>query len=106
MESPNFDHWETLAAFHGTGSDRYYDVDALVAGHDSFTDLEENARQVHDQQRRPHPALIRQALPPLHHARHGRLVDQATAAKTIAETKSAPSSIVTFGSNCKAATMC
>ena len=43
MESPNFDHWETLAAFHGTGSDRFYDVDALVAGHDSFTDLEENA---------------------------------------------------------------
>jgi ubiquinone/menaquinone biosynthesis C-methylase UbiE len=43
MESPNFDHWETLAAYHGTGSDRYYDVDALVAGHDSFTDLEENA---------------------------------------------------------------
>ena len=43
VESPNFDHWETLAAYHGTGSDRYYDVDALVAGHDSFTDLEENA---------------------------------------------------------------
>jgi ubiquinone/menaquinone biosynthesis C-methylase UbiE len=43
MESPNFDHWETLAAFHGTGSDRFYDVDELVAGHDSFTDLEENA---------------------------------------------------------------
>ena len=43
MESPNFDHWETLAAFHGTGSDRFYDVDALIAGHDSFTDLEENA---------------------------------------------------------------
>jgi 2-polyprenyl-3-methyl-5-hydroxy-6-metoxy-1,4-benzoquinol methylase len=43
MENPNFDHWETLAAFHGTGSDRFYDVDALVAGHDSLTDLEENA---------------------------------------------------------------
>ncbi|HEY5437532.1 MAG TPA: class I SAM-dependent methyltransferase [Acidimicrobiales bacterium] len=43
MESPNFDHWETLAAFHGTGSDRFYDVDTLVGGKDSLTDLEENA---------------------------------------------------------------
>jgi SAM-dependent methyltransferase len=29
----NLDHWEKLAAFHGTGQDRYYDLDALAAGH-------------------------------------------------------------------------
>lgn len=43
MDGPNFEHWETLAAFHGTGFDRIYDVDALVAGQDSTGDLEERA---------------------------------------------------------------
>jgi SAM-dependent methyltransferase len=28
----NFTHWESLAAFHGTGNDRFYDLDALIAG--------------------------------------------------------------------------
>ncbi len=28
----NLAHWEDLARFHGTGNDRYYDLDALVAG--------------------------------------------------------------------------
>ncbi|MEO9180930.1 MAG: class I SAM-dependent methyltransferase [Acidimicrobiales bacterium] len=46
MDRPNFEHWETLASFHGTGSDRIYDVDALVAGQDSTGDLEELALDV------------------------------------------------------------
>ena len=33
MESDgNLEHWERLAAFHGTGSDDYYDVQALIRG--------------------------------------------------------------------------
>ncbi len=43
MEQPNLPHWEALAAFHGRGDDRYYDLDALVGGASSLTDLEERA---------------------------------------------------------------
>ncbi len=32
MEDSTYAHWEQLAAFHGTGGDRMYDLDALVAG--------------------------------------------------------------------------
>ena len=27
MDDPNRDHWEQLATIHGTGADRYYDLD-------------------------------------------------------------------------------
>ena len=40
---PNIEHWETLAAFHATGADRIYDLDALVAGRDSLTPFEDRA---------------------------------------------------------------
>jgi len=33
-------HWDALAAVHGTGHDRIYDIDALVAGHNSMTSRE------------------------------------------------------------------
>ncbi|HEY8788974.1 MAG TPA: class I SAM-dependent methyltransferase [Actinopolymorphaceae bacterium] len=33
-------HWDALAAVHGTGHDRIYDIDALVAGHNSMTSHE------------------------------------------------------------------
>jgi SAM-dependent methyltransferase len=36
----NLEHWESLAAFHGTGSDNYYDVDALIRGEMSFRPVE------------------------------------------------------------------
>jgi ubiquinone/menaquinone biosynthesis C-methylase UbiE len=32
MEEANYDHCEQLAALHGTGHDRMYDLEALVAG--------------------------------------------------------------------------
>jgi ubiquinone/menaquinone biosynthesis C-methylase UbiE len=32
MDASNLDHWEQLAAVHGTGNDRYYDLDSLIAG--------------------------------------------------------------------------
>ncbi len=32
MDRANLAHWEQLASLHGTGPDRYYDLDALVAG--------------------------------------------------------------------------
>jgi ubiquinone/menaquinone biosynthesis C-methylase UbiE len=32
MDDNNFAHWESLAAFHGTGNDRFYDLEALIAG--------------------------------------------------------------------------
>jgi SAM-dependent methyltransferase len=32
MEESSYTHWEQLAAFHGTGDDRMYDLDALIAG--------------------------------------------------------------------------
>lgn len=38
--SGNLAHWEELAAFHGTGQDRYYDVDALVRGDMELRPLE------------------------------------------------------------------
>jgi SAM-dependent methyltransferase len=41
--NPNYEHWETLAAFHATGSDRIYDLDALLAGKDSLTVFEDQA---------------------------------------------------------------
>ena len=41
--SGNLEHWEDLAAFHGTGDDSYYDVPALVRGDTSLRDLERQA---------------------------------------------------------------
>ncbi len=41
--SGNLEHWEDLAAFHGTGRDGYYDVPALVRGDMSLRDLESRA---------------------------------------------------------------
>jgi SAM-dependent methyltransferase len=41
--SGNLEHWEDLAAFHGTGHDSYYDVDALVRGDLSLRSLERDA---------------------------------------------------------------
>ena len=32
MEETSYTHWEKLAAFHGTGEDCMYDLDALIAG--------------------------------------------------------------------------
>jgi len=32
VDQPNLDHWEALARLHGTGPDRYYDLDGLIAG--------------------------------------------------------------------------
>jgi SAM-dependent methyltransferase len=32
MDRSNLDHWEQLATVHGTGADRYYHLDSLVAG--------------------------------------------------------------------------
>jgi hypothetical protein len=32
MDHGNHLHWEQLASFHGTGADRYYDLDLVVAG--------------------------------------------------------------------------
>lgn len=39
----NLAYWESLAGFHGTGDDRYYDVEAIVRGETRMTDLEEAA---------------------------------------------------------------
>ena len=36
-------HWETLAGFHGTTGDSYYDLDRVVAGGTLMTVLEEQA---------------------------------------------------------------
>ena len=44
--NPNFEHWETLAAFHATGGDRIYDLDALLGGRDSLTFVEDHAIDV------------------------------------------------------------
>ena len=38
--SGNLEHWELLAGFHGTGSDDYYDVPALIRGEMSLRPLE------------------------------------------------------------------
>ena len=32
MDRSNHQHWEQLASVHGLGNDRYYDLDALIAG--------------------------------------------------------------------------
>jgi SAM-dependent methyltransferase len=32
VDDTNLEHWEHLAAFHGTGDDRLYDLDALISG--------------------------------------------------------------------------
>jgi SAM-dependent methyltransferase len=32
MQEDNYAHWESLAAFHGTGNDRFYDLEALIGG--------------------------------------------------------------------------
>ena len=32
MDRSNHEHWEQLATIHGTGPDRYYDLEALVCG--------------------------------------------------------------------------
>lgn len=39
----NLAYWESLAGFHGTGEDAYYDVEAIVRGETRMTDLEEGA---------------------------------------------------------------
>jgi SAM-dependent methyltransferase len=36
-------YWDSLAAVHGNGDDRYYDVAALLAGESTLTDIEERA---------------------------------------------------------------
>jgi len=43
VDCPNLDHWEKLASLHGTGQDRYYDLDALVAGASLMGDEERRA---------------------------------------------------------------
>lgn len=42
MERFNWDYWEQLAALHGRGADRYYDLEALIAGA-SLMGVEERA---------------------------------------------------------------
>jgi SAM-dependent methyltransferase len=32
MQDNNYTHWESLAAFHGTGNDRFYDLETLIGG--------------------------------------------------------------------------
>lgn len=39
----NLEHWEDLAAFHGTGNDSYYDIPALIDGRTALRDLERAA---------------------------------------------------------------
>jgi 2-polyprenyl-3-methyl-5-hydroxy-6-metoxy-1,4-benzoquinol methylase len=41
--SGNLEHWESLAAFHGTGADNYYDIPALVRGDSSLRPIERAA---------------------------------------------------------------
>ncbi|MDO8308383.1 MAG: class I SAM-dependent methyltransferase [Actinomycetota bacterium] len=41
--SGNLDHWQDLAAFHGTGNDDYYDIPALVSGEASLRATEQGA---------------------------------------------------------------
>lgn len=43
MDRSNWEHWEQLASLHGTGADRYYDLDALVAGASLMGDEERAA---------------------------------------------------------------
>src|SRR5487761_1922340 len=46
MDQANLEHWETLAAFHGTGRDRYYDLDRVVAGGTLMGDAEAAALEL------------------------------------------------------------
>jgi SAM-dependent methyltransferase len=39
----NLEHWESLAALHGTGSDNYYDIPALIRGESSLRSVERSA---------------------------------------------------------------
>lgn len=41
--SGNLDHWESLARFHGTGQDNYYDLPALVRGDTELRPMERAA---------------------------------------------------------------
>ena len=41
--SGNLDHWQDLAAFHGTGNDHYYDLDAMVSGLSALRPIEQAA---------------------------------------------------------------
>ena len=41
--SVNIQFWDALAAVHGSEGDRYYDLDALVEGRSSLSDVEEAA---------------------------------------------------------------
>jgi ubiquinone/menaquinone biosynthesis C-methylase UbiE len=43
MDDHTLDHWDQLAAFHGTGTDRYYDLDRLIAGGTLMGDEEQAA---------------------------------------------------------------
>jgi SAM-dependent methyltransferase len=43
MDRLNWEHWEQLASLHGTGTDRYYDLEALVAGGSLMGDEERAA---------------------------------------------------------------
>lgn len=38
--SGNLEHWESLAAFHGTGNDAYYDLPGLIRGDTTLRGLE------------------------------------------------------------------
>jgi SAM-dependent methyltransferase len=40
MSGGNLEHWESLAAFHGTGNDSYYDIEALIRGEMSLRPVE------------------------------------------------------------------
>jgi SAM-dependent methyltransferase len=42
----NRSNWDAWAAVHGRGQDAYYDLDAMVAGRDSLTDVELAALEV------------------------------------------------------------
>lgn len=44
--SGNLEHWESLASFHGTGSDNYYDIPALIGGESSLRPVERAALDV------------------------------------------------------------
>ena len=39
----NLEHWESLAEFHGTGDDDYYDLPALIGGTTALRELERRA---------------------------------------------------------------
>ena len=43
MDRTNLEHWEQLAGFHGTGADRYYDLEKLINGGTLMCSEERNA---------------------------------------------------------------